>query len=273
MAVVSPRAGRFSDIPLGRLTSTASKTTNPFLDKSTHSLENPFLVDDDASALGSTTQALVSSALFIPAIILQIQALGKNPCSFPLPPKTPTIPIFSPETGRPVYLSIREKRSSGNSRLVLSENETKITIATTTYWFAPGRPPVVRIFSNTEPGEEEDGFVLRGKSLISRTVRFDSRRYGIFEWRYVGKKERAAVGMADANNLLVLEKVGPERRIRVAQLVRGDGTRTAGTRRSFTGNGVKLEICSDGRNGGAVVDEVLVVATCLVMLKKEIDRM
>jgi hypothetical protein len=159
---------------------------------------------------------------------------------------------------------------------VQAEDETETSIATTTYWLGPGRSPVIRISSNTDrKGETEavDEFELKGKSLMTRTVCFESRRYGKFEWRYVGKKERAAVGLADANNLLVLEKIGVEGRIRVAQLVRSDSTRTAGTRASTAGNGGKLEMCLNGENGEALVDEVMVVTSCLVMLKKEIDRL
>lgn len=134
---------------------------------------------------------------------------------------------------------------------------------------------MIRIFSGGTSGDVDDvdEFELKSKNLVTRTVCFESRRYGKFEWRYVGKKERAAVGLADANNLLVLEKIDMGNRRRVAQLVRSDSTRTAGTRPSAAGNGGKLEMCLTGENGEELVDEVTVVSSCLVMLKKEIDRL
>ena len=120
-----------------------------------------------------------------------------------------------------------------------------------------------------------------GKSLLSRTVVFESNRWGKFEWRYAGKKERKAWssdGKTHVNNLLVLEKVGGEEgkecqgRVRVAQLVRSEVMRTAGSKASSAGNGGRLEMCLS-KEMGELVDEVTVIATCLVMLKKEIDRL
>lgn len=71
-----------------------------------------------------------------------------------------------------------------------------------------------------------------------------------------------------------------ERRTKVAQMVRSGETRTPGTKASTAGNGGRLEIdkwAGKTRVNGAkgeepVVDEVIVIVTCLVMLKKEIDR-
>jgi hypothetical protein len=74
---------------------------------------------------------------------------------------------------------------------------------------------------------------------------------------------------------------------------RGEGTRTAGSQSCWAGNGGVLKMClssEDGNSksktmvddkgskaagcvGGQVIDEAIVVSTCLVMLKKEIDRL
>lgn len=91
-----------------------------------------------------------------------------------------------------------------------------------------------------------------------------------FEWRYVGRRERSE----GVSSLLVLEKVDGER-VRVAQLVRGEGTRSPGSSGSSAGNGGLLEMCLHGGGGEGqekVIDEKMVVSTCLVMLKKEVDR-
>jgi hypothetical protein len=75
------------------------------------------------------------------------------------------------------------------------------------------------------------------------------------------------------NNLLILERVGNGERVRVGQLVRSEETRTPGSRASSAGNGGRLEMCLDGAEGERkVVDEVTVASTCLVMLKREVDR-
>lgn len=118
---------------------------------------------------------------------------------------------------------------------------------------------------------DADVFHMVGKSLLTRAVCFESKRWGKFEWRYCGKKERGTVG-EKINNVLVLEKIVDEKRVRVAQLIRSEETRTPGTKSSYAGNGGRLEMCVGGEEG-LLVDEVTVVATCLVMMKKEIDRL
>jgi hypothetical protein len=275
MAAIPSASNYGAEVQLHRLPLTSSTTTNPLLDTSTLAPQNPFLDDDDASILASTTLGLLPDVSFAPSSTLQIQATGKHPCSFPLPSKELTISIFSLTTGRPVYLSLRVTRRSGNCRLVLADDENEVSVATTTYWFGPGRSPVIRILNGGAAGAAERGdeFELKSKNLVTRTVCFESRRYGAFEWRYAGKQARAAAGLADVNNLLVLEKIELGTRTRVAQLVRSDSTRTAGTRPSAAGNGGKLEMCLVGENGDEWIDEVTVVTSCLVMLKKEVDRL
>ncbi len=80
-----------------------------------------------------------------------------------------------------------------------------------------------------------------------------------------------------ANNVLVLERINEEsERVKVAQLVRSEKTRTPGSRASSAGNGGRLEIClygnGEGEGEGRIMDEVTIVSTCLVMLKREVDR-
>jgi hypothetical protein len=117
---------------------------------------------------------------------------------------------------------------------------------------------------------------MTGKNYITRTVCFESEKWGKFEWRYCGKKERNRAG-ENISNLLVLEKIvgiseqGDEKR-QVAQLVRGEFTRTPGTKFWHSGNGGRLEMRLVDDLGATLIDEVTVVVTCLVMLKKELDR-
>ena len=137
--------------------------------------------------------------------------------------------------------------------------------SSTAYHFGPGKNPVVRI--NGEGGEGEE-FEILGKSLVSRSMVFECR-WGRFEWRYAARKERGE----GVSSLLVLEKVESGESFRVAQLVRGEGTRSPGSSGSSAGNGGRLELCLNAVEGeGKVIDEPTVVSTCLIMLKKEVDR-
>ncbi|KID96781.1 hypothetical protein MAJ_07294, partial [Metarhizium majus ARSEF 297] len=66
-----------------------------------------------------------------------------------------------------------------------------------------------------------------------------------------------------------------ERRTRVAQLVRSEALRTPGTSGTTAGNGGRLLMDLGEWAGGkaeARAAEVLVLSSCLVMLKKEVDR-
>lgn len=55
----------------------------------------------------------------------------------------------------------------------------------------------------------------------------------------------------------------------LAALVRTEDTRTPGTRKSDAGNGGLLVLDEDATK---LMNEETIVATCLMMLKKEIDR-
>lgn len=162
-----------------------------------------------------------------------------------------------------------------------AEDETETGIASTTYRFGPGHPPRVKIGRDDEV--DADVFEIIGNGLLTRSIHFESRKWGRFEWRYAGKRERGTIAIVEGretklNNLLVLEKVvkrenGKEQRVKVAQMVRSEGTRTPGTKESYAGNGGRLEMCLRDEEGRELLDEVSVVVTVLVMLKKEIDRL
>ena len=109
------------------------------------------------------------------------------------------------------------------------------------------------------------------KSLFHRTVTFTLQNSQTFEWRYASSKEKRRFSSPPPNNLLLLEKMGAkgEEKVVVARLVRSDETRTEGSKGSCAGNGGLLEmVCEEGEVGIEMV-----IVTCLVMLKKEIDRL
>lgn len=203
--------------------------------------------------------------------------------SLPIPPKTLETPIFTVgPTGRcevPVYISIRPLRTKGHCDLIRAEDETRTPIATTRYRLGPSADPVVEILDYAAGRTE---FTMETR-WTSRTLAFGFGRRR-FEWRYGGRKERKRVAEArgeGCDNLLILEWVMGDERRQVARLVRGEETRTPGTKKSNAGNGGRLELSlegewlsGDGMEGrGSGISEAVVVVTVLVMLKKEIDRM
>lgn len=155
-------------------------------------------------------------------------------------------------------------------------------VARTEYRFGCFRDPVVRVGGEDEGDGEREEIVIKRKGIWTRGVEFasGSARQARFEWRYGTKRERAAAGK-EIDSLLVLEKtiMNSEKEVvktRIAQLIRSKETRTPGSKKSSAGNGGLLEM-NLGCKGAfedevEQVDEGLVVATCLVMLKKEIDR-
>ena len=255
-------------IPLRNLSSSTSPTAAT-AKRYTPSITSTISPSTLAPSTISTKHSLLPPSVpFLPTSTLQIQTAGKALFRLPSPLKDLTIPIFSLETGRPIYLSVRSKRSSGSCELIDAESEAEAgaVFASTIYHWGPGKNPVVRI--HVEGGEAEE-FEVLGKSLVSRTTVFECR-WGSFEWRYAGRKERGE----GVSSLLVLEGVEGGERVRIAQLVRGEGTRSPGSSGSSAGNGGRLEMCLDDTEGckGKVIDEPTVVSTCLVMLKKEVDR-
>jgi hypothetical protein len=143
-------------------------------------------------------------------------------------------------------------------------------------------------FSTLAADNESSGysFEITSTSIVSR-AQIMKTPYGTFTWRYADRKARkAASGGAGGvvSSLLVLDRVvsvataggGTEhRRVPVARLVRGDDTRSPGTRRSDAGNGgrllVDLRAWADAKDDREQV-LLIVVASCICMLKKEIDR-
>jgi hypothetical protein len=92
-----------------------------------------------------------------------------------------------------------------------------------------------------------------------------------FEWLYerghapdVGGKEKKIT------YLVLYRKDGVEGRgKKVARLVRDDETRAEGSSKTSAGNGGELQLAADAENE---MEEAGIVATCLLMLKKEVDR-
>ena len=121
------------------------------------------------------------------------------------------------------------------------------------------REPVLKFL------QSQDGLdtVQVQKRCAWRTTRFTPPDGQTFEWSYAHLK--------DANgkrvNIIALQEQGTGKIL--AQLVRGEGTRAEGTSKWSSGNGGQLVLDEDAVS---YLSEPAIVATCLMMLKKEIDR-
>ena len=243
----------------------------------TSSISNESLpaYDKISKELGSSSQAT-----FCATKSLQIESAGHPLIALPICLRPTPTPVYSVtpsgQIGELAYESLRTKKHSGNSILVRAGGDSEAPICSTTYRFGPGRPPRLCLHGLRET-EEEYEVLNKGCTTRAQTIR---THLGTFEWRYATRQERKIEG---ADSLLILDLVSTvsidgkaqERRHKVAQFVRNDEYRTAGSRGSTAGNGGRLMM--DLRDwmdtkGEEEQMEVLAVATCIVMLKKEVDR-
>lgn len=217
-----------------------------------------------------------SSSAFQPNRQLQIQAKG---CSSRTFTGHSIDPIFVYEMtpggqhGSEAYVSLRFKRTSNNCNLVRAGDSTETPLCSTTYRIGPFRPPRLSLAGWDEEVtvQASNWGCLTRKTTIKTPI-------GEFRWRYGGRKERHA---ENATNLLILEEMNsssPDSKNayrRVGQLVRNKEFRSEGTSRWTSGNGGRLMLdlrpWADAK-GVAQQLEVLAVASCLVMLKKEVDN-
>lgn len=257
----------------------------PYTEHTEHERDIP-LVDwapsDSRSQTSLSGPSELPPASWTPTVQLQLQTEGKALHSLPTPTKPAPIPVFTitPEghLDRPLYISLRPKRSSGSCYLVHGDDETETPLTTTTYRFGPGKPPVVRL-AGPEGTAAADGeeIEINSLGLITRSQSMRTS-LGTFQWRYGGAKEKT---LYNADNMLILEhvtvvesgSVRTEQRTKVAQLARNEVYRTPGTCRSAAGNGGRLMmdlIAFDEKEREQM--QILIVTTAIVMLKKEVDR-
>ncbi|KAJ5319759.1 hypothetical protein PENANT_c026G11620 [Penicillium antarcticum] len=210
----------------------------------------------------STLCTLHESTSFQPSRILTVNAQGIAAFRLPLPSRQMKIVIYNTD-GSEAYVSTRDKRWSGDA--VLS-HPNRGDIIRTEYFFGPNRDPVLHILQ----AADLPSVTVTGK-WTSRAARFEMPGGKCLEWEYA--KEKRPDGQKV--NLLVLnaiaEKADSQEHIRLAQLVRGSDSRTPGTSRCTAGNGGELQI-DEAALQSLGLDEALIAATCLMMLKKEIDR-
>lgn len=251
----------------------------------------------DSIAGASVSPATANFAL---TTQLQIHATGvtssSSLCSqhlvpipvFRIDPGTPTAGI---EYSEPEYLSLRLKKNSNSCALVRGLDPNRTPLNATVYRWGPGRSPRIRILPHHSSASVEeainsenlecDVFEVQSRSIVSRS-RSIATSFGTFQWRYGSRSEKQET--FDASSLLILEKIdglsakgSKKQGIRVAQFIRNDEFRTPGTNKYMAGNGGRLMLDLRAWTGEKEADtvkvEAFIIASCICMLKREVDRM
>ncbi|GKT98211.1 hypothetical protein FLAG1_00934 [Fusarium langsethiae] len=227
---------------------------------------------------------------FYPTKQLQIQASGFPLISLPLPPQPDPIYIFNvTPTGdieEAEYISVRPSRNSGSCFLARANDYAQTPLCTTTYRFGPGKPPKIRLGTEVPQNRQAEDIEISCKGALTRSVVMRTH-LGTFEWRYSSRAERRAAQASvgeQVDCLLILDQVikvavvggkQEERRRKVGQFVRSSGLRTPGSKRRTAGNGGRLMLDLHewmDKKEEKFEMEILAVASCVSMLKKEVDR-
>ncbi|OJJ43942.1 hypothetical protein ASPZODRAFT_18720 [Penicilliopsis zonata CBS 506.65] len=187
---------------------------------------------------------------------LLIDSKGIGFFRLPFPPRQLELPILDATDGSLAYVSTRERVSSGTA--VLSK-PTVGDLVKTEYFFRPGRGPIVTSLQADKPSSKVHG------RWTSRITSFRMPNGEAFEWSY--GRQKAADG--EKANLIVLRAIEEAHRTGtiLARLIRGEETRAPGSKKCSAGNGGTLVIDSS-----YLLPEEIIVATCLIMLEREIDR-
>ena len=243
--------------------------------------------DADDSKSGYTTE---ESGDFDPTTALQVEATGFDTKQALKGWMLENITVVQPDSKQLEYTSVRLKKFANSCALVRSRDEA--VVLSTIYTAGPRRPRM-RLFDPAAGVTVEDAihdktfpaeahvqeFKVKSRSVFSRTQVLETP-LGTFEWRYARKSERKAY---NADNLLIAEltpnpthAAGSTSKVRVAQLIRNDAYRTAGTVKYSGGNGGRLQINLRPWSGDTKSlperAEALIVASCIMMLKREADR-
>ncbi|KAH7392202.1 hypothetical protein DE146DRAFT_133324 [Phaeosphaeria sp. MPI-PUGE-AT-0046c] len=224
-------------------------------------LEERNCVEPCASSISGSTISPGQASTFDPVVSLHIDSKGLALIRLPLPPSQLEIEIRKSD-GSLAYTSKRSKRCSGNCSLLDASGTPLIT---TKYFFGPCREPIISLLDCNKVPEQN----------VKLTSKWNSRKYTYllpdgrtFAWQYAGKKTLATFGIHGAKSTALVLKLGGEI---VAALIRNEDTRTPGTTYFSAGNGGELLLGAAVNNEDGLSEE-LIVATCLLMLKKECDR-
>lgn len=219
---------------------------------------------------------------FVTTSELQIQATGYDMNQALTGNMLENITVERVSSGQNEYTSVRLKRSSNSCALVHASDPNR-TLISTIYRWGPGRRPKMHILPNDAvisveqalENEKIPGEVVgvKSRTWYSRDQIFDTS-LGQFTWSYADRHERHEAG---ADSLMVMERIDGNSKagVTVAQFIRNDELRTPGSKKYSGGNGgrliMDLRMWNDEKTAGAGI-EAFVVASCILMLKREADR-
>lgn len=195
----------------------------------------------------------------------QVCAKGIGAIRAPIPMTQRLIPVYD-ATGSVAYLSSKKNIWSASS--VLSSPKQGDLVATE---HTPGRCPQLRLLCAPPLSNEPEPTVELTTDWTSRAVRFavPGPSSCLFEWRYI---DRTVSGEKKTDKVLALEmrELVARQTAVVAYLARNADTRPEGSPFLATGDGGELVISSEV--DPEHISEALIVATCLIMLRRERDR-
>ncbi|KAF2432191.1 hypothetical protein EJ08DRAFT_648280 [Tothia fuscella] len=212
-----------------------------------------------------TDVTVVAPSNFNPSRTLVINARGIALIRLPFPSRELEIIVSTPE-GDLAYVSTRAKARSGNA--TLTEANGTALIASEYFW-GPGRDPKLHILNRDSPSD-----IKIESKWTSRSQDFVLPSEQKLQWRYSREIDPSTSNTkGQKRSFLVLEVPGnkKEKNARLAQLIRNDETRTPGTKKCDAGNGGEIVMDENAMKSFGVAED-FVVASCLMMLKKEIDR-
>lgn len=232
-------------------------------------VEKDVFFSSDSVYSSDTPSTLVNDGSFHEGTNFHINARGHELVRLPLPSSQLEIEITD-SVGNLVYISKREKRCSGNA--VLSHIKLG-DLVSTSYFFGPNRDPVIQML---RPMDASMNSIKVNTRWRTRAVAFTLADGKTFQWFYLantkdkdGRKINViALRQVEAGEERLKKKEKPKIKV-IAKLTRSAETRTEGTSRTTAGNGGQLVLDEDV---ASYLNECVVVATCLMMLKKEIDR-
>jgi hypothetical protein len=229
-----------------------------------YDLEPLSRTSSQSAASVSNTSASALASAFNPIKSCFIHAHGLPVVRAPFTPSHDTSIRVTDSSGAIVFTSERPSRWSAVTSFRSASGETLGKVTGDRFSNFPLR--VIEIYLLGNDGKET--VKIKRRSLTTRACIFE---YGGWEWKWrYGRKDEGA--KRGGHTILVLERIregGGELQV-VARLVRDhDADEKGGTKPTDAGRGGRLEwgIADEGQQ----VD-VLVIISCLVMLKKEIDR-
>lgn len=251
--------------------------------KSIHTHESASLYSESASeATKFVSIDKDFQTTFRPGRSLHIDARGIGPFRMPIPIPVPDsqteIPIFDhTNENRLAYVSRRSKLHSGDA--ILSDALTGKELVATKYFFGPGKDPILHV-SPVQTCEKDASTVSDYKIQLSskwtsRTMSFTMPAWhknseSQYQWAYGSRRDPDTERKISLITLHQQPENNEDSSGRIiAEFVWSTATRSAGSSRATAGNGGLLVI---DRDAGEYLDEEVVVATCLVMLKRETDR-